>query len=58
MRVIYAGVPQEVPDSYALRLIEQGKAIPAPISPRAESKPKAKAPKDVSAHVSKRQDRS
>lgn len=49
MRVIIAGVPQEVADDYAARLIEQGKAIPAPPTPpapRAE-KPRGKR-KDVS----------
>lgn len=36
MRVIVGGTPQEVPDSYAARLIEQARAIPAPPAPRAE----------------------
>lgn len=30
MRVIIAGVPREYADAYALRLMEQGRAIPAP----------------------------
>ncbi len=29
MRVIIAGVPREYADAYALRLMEQGRAIPA-----------------------------
>ena len=31
MRMIVAGVPREYADEYAIRLMEQGKAIPAPI---------------------------
>lgn len=30
MRVIVAGVPQEYADEFAIRLMEQGRAIPAP----------------------------
>lgn len=30
MKVIIAGVPREYADAYALRLMEQGRAIPAP----------------------------
>ena len=31
MRMIVAGVPREYADEYAIRLMEQGRAIPAPI---------------------------
>ena len=51
MRVIIGGTPQEVPDSYAMRMIEQAQAIPAPPAPRAE-KSKGKR-KDVSEHEPK-----
>lgn len=51
MRVIIAGVPQDMRDDYARRLIEQGRALPAPpdpsapmAAPEAET-PKAEAPK-------------
>ena len=30
MNVIIAGVPREYADEYAIRLLEQGRAIPAP----------------------------
>ena len=60
MRVIIARVPQEIADEYAMRLIEQGKAVLAPPEPpeppvpvqqtppaeKAE-RPKGKKPKDV-----------
>lgn len=51
MRVIVAGVQQEVADEYAARLIEQGKAIPAPPTAPAKKveKSKGKRPKDVRA---------
>lgn len=54
MRVIIAGVPTDMADEYAARMIEQGKAIPAPPVPRAE-KPKGKR-KDVSEHEPKNAD--
>ena len=41
MKVIIAGVPVEIADDYAARLIEQGKAVPLPPSrpvPKAKSK--------------------
>lgn len=52
MRVIIAGVPQEMADEYAMRLLEQGRAVPAPPAvAKSESsirpKPKGKR-KDVS----------
>lgn len=31
MRMIVAGVPREYADEYAIRLMEQGRAIPAPL---------------------------
>ena len=57
MRVIIAGVPTDMADEYAARMIEQGKATPAPPAPpvpRAE-KPKGKR-KDVSEHEPKNAD--
>lgn len=46
MRVIIAGVPEDMADDYAARLIEQGKAIPAPpISPAPMAAPEAETPK-------------
>ena len=31
MRMIVAGVPREYADEYAIRLMEQGRAVPAPL---------------------------
>ena len=46
MKVIIAGVPEDMADDYAARLIEQGKAIPAPpISPAPMAAPEAETPK-------------
>lgn len=63
MRIIIAGVPQEMADSYALRMIEQGKAIPAPAAPKPRASAKAEPPrakeqrqKGGTAHVTKDQD--
>ena len=62
MRIIIAGVPQEMADSYALRMIEQGKAIPAPTAPKPRAAAKAEQPrakerqKGGMAHVAKEQD--
>ena len=54
MRIIYAGIAQEVPDEYAVRLIEQGKASPDKTVPPA---PKAKGKReDVKKHEPKRTD--
>ncbi len=57
MKVIIAGVPREIADSYAARMIEQGKAIPAPPPPpvpRAEYAPAKK--KGVSKDEPEKQD--
>ena len=62
MRVIHAGVAQGIPKEYAVRLIEQGKAIPAPPSPPApisELAPKAKGKRkdeEVNAHEPEKKD--
>lgn len=58
MRVIYAGVAQGIPKEYAVRLIEQGKAIPAPPSTSAPKSEKAKdkRTKGVSRHEPKNPD--
>ena len=51
MRVIIAGVPQDMQDDYARRLIEQGRALPAPhvkpvpVAAPEEEPPKAEPPK-------------
>lgn len=55
MKIIIAGVTQEVADGYAVRLMEQGKAIPVSSAPKPE-KPKGKRSKDVSAREPKDQD--
>ena len=50
MRIIIEGKAQEVADSYAARLIEQGKAVPAPPEParpaEAQSAPPPETPKE------------
>ena len=44
MRVIINGAPQEMRDDYARRMIEQGRAMPAPPAPAAA--PEAETPKN------------
>ena len=57
MKVIVNGKPRDVAASYASRLIEQGKAVPAPPAPpvpRAE-KPRGRR-RDVSEHEPENED--
>ena len=57
MKVLIGGIPQEYADGYAARLMEQGRALPAPPVPPAPKADKAKGvKKGVNEHEPKGQD--